>query len=130
MGRREGVISMPDGSMLFTEQDADRILKVDRNNNISTYVENTNRTIGLACDGKGRLIGTQSRDPKVVYLPERERCSSTLSRGNHLLHPNDLVIDRKGGIYFTDPLGNPQQRFRDRQRGGSRCSFTSGRTAR
>ena len=31
----EGVISMPDGSLLFTEQDADRIIKVDRNDTIS-----------------------------------------------------------------------------------------------
>jgi glucose/arabinose dehydrogenase len=27
----EAVISMPDGSMLFTEQDADKILKIDNN---------------------------------------------------------------------------------------------------
>jgi gluconolactonase len=110
----EGVISMPDGSMLFTEQDADRILKVDRNNNISTYVENTNRTIGLAYDGKGRLIGTQSRDPKVAVLaPEPRTVLADSFEGQPLVRPNDLVIDRKGGIYFTDPLGNPQQRFRE-----------------
>src|SRR2546422_8959705 len=31
----EGVISMPDGSALFTEQDANKIIKVDKNDNIS-----------------------------------------------------------------------------------------------
>jgi len=46
---------MPDGSMLFTEQNANNIIKVDRNDNFSTYVENANRTIGLAYDHKGRL---------------------------------------------------------------------------
>jgi hypothetical protein len=34
----EGVISMPDGSVLFTEQDANKLIKVDKNDNISTYL--------------------------------------------------------------------------------------------
>lgn len=110
----EGVIAMPDGSALFTEQDADRIIRVDRNDRISTYLENTNRTIGLAYDSKGRLIGTQSRDPKVgVLAPEPRTVLADAFEGQPLVRPNDLVIDRKGGIYFTDPLGNPQQRFRE-----------------
>jgi gluconolactonase len=110
----EGVIAMPDGSALFTEQDADRIIRVDRNDGISTYLENTNRTIGLAYDSKGRLIGTQSRDPKVgVLAPEPRTVLADAFEGQPLVRPNDLVIDRKGGIYFTDPLGNPQQRFRE-----------------
>jgi gluconolactonase len=110
----EGVISMPDGSMLFTEQDADRIIRVDRNDRISTYLEDTNRTVGLAYDQKGRLIGTQSRDPKVgVLAPEPRTVLADSFEGQPLVRPNDLVIDRRGGIYFTDPLGNPQQRFRE-----------------
>lgn len=110
----EGVIAMPDGSMLFTEQDANKIIKVDRNDNITTYLENTNRTIGLAYDHKGRLIGTQSRDPKVgVLAPEPRTVLADSFEGQPLVRPNDLVIDKKGGIYFSDPLGNPQQRFRE-----------------
>jgi gluconolactonase len=109
----EGVIAMPDGSMLFTEQDANRIIKVDRNDNITTYLENTNRTIGLAYDKKGRLIGTQSREPRVgVLAPEPRTVLADSFEGQPLVRPNDLVIDQKGGIYFTDPLGNPQQQFR------------------
>jgi hypothetical protein len=32
--------------------------------------------------------------------------------GQPLVRPNDLVIDRKNGIYFTDPIPNPQVAFR------------------
>jgi gluconolactonase len=110
----EGVIAGPDGSVLFTEQDADRIIRVDPNDRISTYLENTNRTIGLAYDPKNRLIGAQSRDPKIAVLaPEPRTVLADTFEGQMLVRPNDLVIDRKGGIYFTDPLGNPQQRFRE-----------------
>src|SRR4030095_16322509 len=45
----EGVISMPDGSMLFTEQDVDKIIKVDNNGNISTSLNTTNEALAVTC---------------------------------------------------------------------------------
>ena len=33
--------------------------------------------------------------------------------GQPLVRPNDLVIDKKGGIYFSDPIPGAQQRFRE-----------------
>jgi gluconolactonase len=108
----EGVITMPDGSVLFTEQDADKIIKIDPQGNISTYLENTNRTIGLAYDPKGRLIGTQSRDPKVAVLHPTRTVLAESFEGQPLVRPNDLVIDSKGGIYFTDPIPGAN-RFRE-----------------
>lgn len=95
----EGVISMPDGSALFTEQDANRIIKVDKDDHISTYLENTSRTIGLAYDHLGRLIAAQSRDPKiVVFLPEPRTVLAERFEGQPLSFLNDLVVDRKNGI--------------------------------
>jgi gluconolactonase len=109
----EGVISMPDGSALFTEQDANKIIKVDKNDNISTYLENTNRTVGLAYDRKGRLIGTQSRDPQVGVLAPTRQVLADKFEGQPLVRPNDLVIDKNNGIYFSDPIPNPQAAFRE-----------------
>ena len=107
----EGPIAMPDGSLLFTEQDAGdgRLVRIGTNGKISTYVDNTNRTIGLAYDAKGRLIGTQSHIPRVGVLHPVRVTLAEEFEGVPLLAPNDLVIDKKGGIYFTDPLGG---RFR------------------
>jgi YD repeat-containing protein len=66
----EGPIAMPDGSLLFTEQDAGdgQLVKIDNDGNVSTFVTNTNRTIGLAYDTKGRLIGVQSNIPRIAVL--------------------------------------------------------------
>jgi gluconolactonase len=108
----EGVITMQDGSVLFTEQDADKIIKIDAAGNISTYLENTNRTIGLTYDPKGRLIGTQSRDPKVAVLHPTRTVLADSFEGQPLVRPNDLVADSKGGIYFTDPIPGAN-RFRE-----------------
>jgi gluconolactonase len=112
----EGVIALQDGSgsVLFTEQDADRILKVDPNDTITTYLENTNRSTGLTYDRKGRLVGAQSRDPKIgVLAPEPRTVLADSFNGQPLVRPNDLIADRKGGFYFSDPLGNAAMRFRE-----------------
>lgn len=107
----EGAIAMPDGSLLFTEQDAGdgQLVKIDKDDRISVFLDNTNRTIGLAYDPKGRLIGAQSRIPRIGVLSPNRATLAGEFEGVPLVFPNDLVVDRKGGIYFTDQL---QTRFR------------------
>ena len=109
----EGVIAMPDGSVLFTEQDANKIIRIDPAGHISTYLEDTNRTIGLAYDSKGRLIAAQSREPRIGVLHPTRAVLADSFEGQPLVRHNDLVIDKKGGIYFTDPIPGAQQQFRD-----------------
>jgi gluconolactonase len=53
----EGPISLPDGSLIFTETQANRITKIDKDNNTSTFLENTNGSNGLAFD----TLGASSR---------------------------------------------------------------------
>ena len=46
----EGPIALPDGSLIFTETTANRITKIDKDGNTSTFLENTNGSNGLAFD--------------------------------------------------------------------------------
>lgn len=110
----EGVISMLDGTPLFCEPDNNRIYKITDDNQLVPFLEDTNRTIGLAYDHKGRLISTQSFQPRLGILsPNREVLVDSFD-GRPLVRPNDLVVDKKNGIYFSDPLpGNPKQAFRE-----------------
>src|SRR3954466_10856470 len=88
----EGPIAMPDGSLLFTEQDAGdgQLVKIDKDDKVSVFLENTNRTIGLAYDAKGRLIGVQSNIPRIAVLsPTRMTLAEQLD-GLPLVAPNDL----------------------------------------
>ena len=62
----EGPIGMPDGSLIFTETAANRITRIDANNQTSTFLENTNGSNGLAFDGKGRLISVQTTPGKTL----------------------------------------------------------------
>jgi gluconolactonase len=98
----EGPIAMPDGTTLFTEPGASKVHKLDKNGTISTFVENTNRANGLALDSKGRLIATTALTIDVLH-PAAAR--TTLAKMS--TRPNDLVIDKKDGIYFTLPSDKP-----------------------
>ena len=62
----EGPIGMPDGSLIFTETQANRITRIDANNQTSTFLENTNGSNGLAFDSKGRLISVQTTPGKTL----------------------------------------------------------------
>jgi gluconolactonase len=107
----EGPIALPDGSLIFTETAANRITKIDKDNNISTFLENTNGSNGLAFDSKGRLITVQTT-PKnakvgVIYPKGAEAVIADSYDGKPLARPNDLVVAKNGGVYFTDPDGMP-----------------------
>jgi gluconolactonase len=107
----EGPIAMPDGSLLFTEQDAGdgQLVKIDKDDKVSVFVQNTNRTIGLAYDTKGRLIGVESNIPRIeVLYPTRMTLVEHID-GLPIVAPNDIVADTRGGMYFTDTLNS---RFR------------------
>jgi len=107
----ESPIAMPDGSVLFTEQDAGdgQLVKIDKDDKISVFVQNTNRTIGLAYDTKGRLVGVQSNIPRIEVLSPTRTTLVDQIDGLPIVAPNDIVADTKGGMYFTDTLNS---RFR------------------
>jgi gluconolactonase len=56
----EGPITMPNGDLLFTETTGNKVTKIDKDGNVSTFLENTNGSNALAWDSKGRLISVQT----------------------------------------------------------------------
>jgi len=109
----EGPIGMPDGSLLFTETQANRITRIDQDNNLTPFLENSNGSNGLAFDAKGRLISVQTTPGKtligVIYPVGQEATLSDNFEGKPYGRPNDLVVDKKGGVYFTEPGPNATQ---------------------
>ena len=73
----EGPITLPDGSLIFTETNANRITRIDKDGHTSTFLENTNGANGLAFDTKGRLIAVQTTpgNTKVGVITRRAKRS-------------------------------------------------------
>ncbi|SFV17422.1 SMP-30/gluconolactonase/LRE family protein [Pseudoduganella namucuonensis] len=100
----EGPVALPDGTFAFTETPANRITRIAADGSTSAFLENTNGSNGLAFSAEGDLYSVQVQDPKVgiVYPPHRARTLAVKYEGASFGRPNDLVLDRKGGVYFTD----------------------------
>jgi gluconolactonase len=106
-------IGLPDGSVLFTEPNASRVLKLGKDGTLSTFLENTYGGLGLSLDSTGRLIQARSKTATPGCGNRPARAESILAQtynGLPFNRPNDLIADKKGGVYVTDPGLNGDQR--------------------
>lgn len=101
----EGPLALPDGSLLFTENRAGRIRHMAPDGTSSVFLESTNGSNSLALAPNGDLITVQTADPAVgiLYPEAHARRLADAFAGERFIRPNDLVVDRAGGIFFTDP---------------------------
>src|SRR4029077_1463035 len=97
----DGVVGMPDGSIILAVNGG--VGKIDPDGNLSMLVEDSDHAQGLAVDSKGRIIAAQySRRVSILYPKGSEKVLADSYEGKPFIRPNDLVVDQKGGIYFTD----------------------------
>src|SRR5207249_2380264 len=61
-------------------------------------------------DQKGRLLAVRGMQHSLAVVAPAPSVLFDAFEGQPLMRPNDLVIDRKGGIYFTDPNIGPGRR--------------------
>ena len=109
----EGPIALPDGTMVFCETILARVAKVERDGKESVFVDAAlaGGPNGLTWGPGGRLIGATTAPGKVgvrvVYPKGSEAMLADNFDGKPFVRPNDLIADRKGGVYFTDPANAP-----------------------
>jgi gluconolactonase len=97
-----------DGEFLyFTHIQASRIMRYDpQSGALTEWRGGTNRTNGLAFDLQGGLFGCCSGGRAIVRFDPDGKNVTIADRvdGRKLNTPNDLAIDRKGRIWFTNPI--------------------------
>lgn len=103
----EGPLGTTDGGLYFTDLlGANRIYRLDVDGKISVFREQSNGTNGLAFTSTGGdLVGAEGRGKRISRTGLDGKVTE-LTRGDGekpLMAPNDLIVDAKGGIYFTDP---------------------------
>lgn len=99
----EGPVVLKDGSILFTENRADRIVKIAPDNSVSTYLEKTGSANSLAVNAAGDIVAVQTAPSAVAVLQPKSKVLAKAVNGKPFNRPNDLAVSRKGNIYFTDP---------------------------
>jgi len=93
------------GEIYFTDQPNDKIWKYGTDGQISLFMDKAGRSNGLYFDKKGNLISCADAKDELWSISPDKKVTVLLTdfKGQRLNGPNDLWIDSKGGIYFTDP---------------------------
>jgi gluconolactonase len=114
-GLTEGPAAAPDGSIYFSDMpfgrnDQATIHRYDpAARRTSVFTLEAGKTIGLAFDHEGQLLACDAADGggRCIKRWDIESGTSEIVAdrfdGRRLNSPNDLVVDRAGRIYFTDP---------------------------
>ena len=107
-------IGLTDGTLVFSEPGARRLHRMNtQTNQASVLVAESNESHGVTEDAKGRLISAQAWDGStrigVIYPPGSVAVVADNFEGRPFSRPNDVIVARNGGIYFTEPGLTAQQ---------------------
>jgi len=112
----DGIVGMPDGGVMFAQEQTDSIRKLLADGTEYTYLEDVYGIGAVSVDSSGRVFGvertcTEPLNPElpgcnvltrvVQLVPERRLLANSFADGRTLGRLNDLIADGRGGAYFT-----------------------------
>ena len=119
--RSEGIVAFTegpawhaDGNVYFSDVSNNRIMRRDRNGAMHVYRTPSGRANGLVFDRQGRLVaceGAAEGGNRRITRTEPDGTITVLAKrydGRRFNSPNDLCIDSRGRVYFTDPRYGPR----------------------
>jgi gluconolactonase len=104
----EGPVALADGSLIFTETQVNRITRIWPDGTVTGFLDNTNGANGLGFTANGDLYAVQVQRTRVGIIHPSTRAKTLTEgfEGKPFGRPNDLVVDKKGNVYFTDSGAN------------------------
>ena len=97
-------------AVLFTHIPGSRIMRYDPETGETTeYRTETNHANGLAFDATGQLYGCCAGGRSIVRFESDGTTTTIVDRldGQQLNTPNDLAVDSRGRVWFTNPWNEP-----------------------
>lgn len=101
----EGPASDADGNIYFTDQPNNDIWVYSTDGELSLFMDESGRANGLYFDEEGNLLACADNKSELWSITPDKKVTVLIDDfdGKRFNGPNDLWIDPKGGIYFTDP---------------------------
>jgi len=114
----DGMLGTKDGGILFAQEQTNHIDKIDAKGNFSVFLSTPHGPGAVAMNAKGQILtversctdpgghlGTKPEDCKeptdvAVLTPERKVLADKAD-GKSLGRVNDLIVSKKGDVYFT-----------------------------
>lgn len=93
------------GEIFFTDQPNNKIWKYSTGGQLSLFKANAGRANGTYFDARGNLLACADEHNELWSIDQKGKVKVLLHEveGKKLNGPNDLWVDKSGGIYFTDP---------------------------
>lgn len=101
----EGASVDKKGNVFFTDQPNNKIWEYDVHGKLSVFLDSAGRSNGMYFDRKGNLITCADEHDQLWSISPDKKVTVLLKdyHGKRMNGPNDVWVDRKGGIYMTDP---------------------------
>ncbi|MEX0678222.1 MAG: SMP-30/gluconolactonase/LRE family protein [Pirellulales bacterium] len=87
------------GNLYFTDTFRSKIYRINDQGKAEVFVDQSFGTNGLMFGPDGRLYGCQNGKKRIVAY-DSSGAAATIAED---VQSNDLVVNRAGGVYFTDP---------------------------
>lgn len=101
----EGASVDKKGNVFFTDQPNNKIWEYSTDGKLSLFLDSAGRSNGMYFDKKGNLVTCADEYEQLWSISPDKKIKVLLKEyQGHLMNgPNDIWIDRRGGIYMTDP---------------------------
>jgi gluconolactonase len=111
----EGPAADAQGNVYFTDIRANRIHVFPIAGKMSVFRENTGGANGLYFDPAGNLLACEGDNGRVTSIAPNGAVTVLADKynGKSFNKPNDLWIDPKGGVYFSDPMYGKTEKKQD-----------------
>jgi gluconolactonase len=102
----EGPTCDAQGTVFFTDQPNDRILKWSQAEGLSTFLQPAGRANGMYFDARGQLIACADEKNELWSIAPDGAVTVLVGEydGKRLNGPNDVWVRRDGALFFTDPF--------------------------
>ncbi|MEZ6140222.1 MAG: SMP-30/gluconolactonase/LRE family protein [Zavarzinella sp.] len=104
----EGPAAAPDGSVYFTDIPNEKIHRITVEGKLTAFSDKSRHSNGLMVNAQSVLFACEMDGQLVKYEKgaNSRKVVAEMYEGKRFNAPNDLVLDKSGGIYFTDPEYN------------------------
>ncbi len=101
----EGPAADGQGNLFLSDVAGNKLYQVDVKGALSVLLDPSNHTNGLMLNAAGKIVGCEMDGRLIEVDPATKKVTSLADgyEGKRFNAPNDLVIDKTGGVYFTDP---------------------------
>ncbi|MDU8498077.1 SMP-30/gluconolactonase/LRE family protein [Pseudomonas syringae] len=101
----EGPLCLPDGRLIWSDVKANKVMSWKEHDGVTVWLDPAHYQNGHALDAEGRVIAASHGERAIVRQEADGQWRTVVDKyeGKRLNSPNDVVVDKRGGIWFSDP---------------------------